>query len=194
MKYSLPPGLPVWSDAWPDVSGADSFNGVAVSGEGVYVAGDSFSQTTDFVGGKEAKGVIVKYPLAGTTPTLVATPNFFAYTGSESFFATTTVVETGSPFIYATGAAQACGDGGVYIIAKYNTAGTLQNFGTETGPETLCPGRSHTLSIASLNGFIYIAGVDSYGVCCRPLLIRYDSNLNRMWRRKDTSLFVCLMA
>lgn len=61
-SFPLSGSTPSWSTAWPSIpsnkaSGTEYFNGVTAGKEGIYFAGSSYTQTTDGVGDKEAKGI-----------------------------------------------------------------------------------------------------------------------------------------
>src|SRR5262249_47258941 len=69
VSYTLPitnSSTPLWSAHWPDLNGSDEFNSIAASGDAVYAIGDSDQLTADPVGGKENKGITVKYSFGGT--------------------------------------------------------------------------------------------------------------------------------
>ena len=60
---------------------------VVVSPTGVLFAGQSYRQTSDGVGGKERKAIVVSFDAAGPSGAGVgqAEPHFFSYRGHESF-------------------------------------------------------------------------------------------------------------
>ena len=167
-NYALPlinGASPVWNKSWPTLTGFDVFNGIGVSSEGVYVAGESLNRTTDTVGGKENKGITVKFPLTGPpsggfdgstwdvqTP---APPAAFPYGGSEVLYAATVAIEGGLPFVYVTGHSQSSGiNGGRLYVSKLNAAGTVLWTQTDAAATPYSQG----LGITTLNGNVYIAG------------------------------------
>ena len=139
--------------------------GVGVSTEGVYLGGQSFNRTTDTVGGKEGKGITVKFPLTGPpgggfdgstwdvqSP---APPGAFPYGGGEGLNAATVAIEGGLPFVYVTGNSQSSGINGCRLyVSKLNSAGTLLWTQTDAAA-TPC---SQGLGITTLNGNVYAAG------------------------------------
>lgn len=201
---------PAWTARWPNVGSSHTwdeiFPGVTATSEGVYFPGQSWSQTTDGVGGKEAKSVLVKFPLDGPTgPDVgsalwVAKPHFFVYTGAETHSAVTTAVEGGSTFIYAAGGGQPSSYF-AYIIAKYDTSGNLLAAATDSTVginfnQRFIPsaGFSDARGVAVLNGNIYAAGYTIWShegdyFSGRAALWKYDPSLNLQWRRKDASLW-----
>ena len=65
LNYSVPPAsTPTWSSAFG--FGTDLY-GIASTTEGVYVGGQNYSLTNDFVGGKEDKTLVSKFSLDGTS-------------------------------------------------------------------------------------------------------------------------------
>ncbi|MBI5562933.1 MAG: HYR domain-containing protein, partial [Deltaproteobacteria bacterium] len=196
-QYALPlasGASPAWSAAWPGVAGPDNFYGVALTSEGAYLAGDGYSQTTDGVGGKEGKAVLAKFPLSGAaTPVLVAKPNFFPYTGGETFLAAAAAVENGTPYVYAAGGAQPCSYS-AFVVAKYDASGNLIARATDSTAGiafNTCVGgydkSSAAFGLTVLNGNVYAAGYSTYpDALDRPAIYKHDANLNLTWRRAET--------
>jgi hypothetical protein len=135
LKYTLPLGSsPAWATTWPggpfSTPGGEGFRGVAATPGGAYFGGYSWSQTSDYIGDKEAKSVLVKYAADGPTGTgvagelWVAKPKFFpSYDGGEAFMDAVAAFEADQTFVYAAGYAQP-GWGSTAIAAKYATDGT----------------------------------------------------------------------
>ncbi len=205
LSYANPPGpSPLWSTRWPNPSGTpapldDKFQAVAATTEGLYFPGASNSQTTDGVGGKEGKGILAKFPLTGaTTPTWVAKPNFFAYTGVETLAGAVATTESGTPYIYVSGGGQPCSYF-AYVVAKYDTAGNLiaQATDSSAGIDFNCSvprtGFSDAPAVTTLNGKVYAAGYSAWqhegdSPSTTASLWKYDDSLNLIWRRKNTTL------
>ena len=196
LKFAAPPGpSPLWSTRWPNPAGApasgdDYFQGVATTAEGVYFPGASYSQTSDGVGGKEHKSILAKYPLAGTTsPTWVATPHFFPYTGVEGFEAAATALEGGSPVIYAVGGGQPCSYG-AYLIGKFDASGNFLAKATDPGQENALNYCSYNgtgsgaAAVTVLNGNVYAVG----GRGGNPAIWKHAPNLSVVWRQQDASV------
>jgi hypothetical protein len=176
----------VWSKAWPVIAGQDVFNGVAASSAGVYVAGFSYPRTSDTVGGKEVKGLVVKFGLADPnggagyagadwdqqTP---LPPGAFSYGGGESLAAVSVNVESSQVYAYATGAGQQNGvNGGRMFLSKLDSAGTIQ--WTQTDAAEMVSNR-YTVghAVAASGGSIYVAGRDDDDATSRPSLRKYDT-------------------
>lgn len=167
-SYALPlsnGAAPVWNKTWPTLNGYDDFGGIGVSTEGVYAAGQSFNRTSDTVGGKEGKGITVKFPLTGPpgggfdgatwdvqSP---APPGAFPYGGGEGLNAAAVAIEGGLPFVYVTGNSQSSGsNGGRLYVSKLNAAGTVLWTQTDAAATPFSQGTA----ITTLNGNVYIAG------------------------------------
>lgn len=132
LKYSLPSGSsPIWSEVWPGGvgTGGEFFFGLAEVGEGVYLAGNSYSQTTDSLGSKENKAVLMKASKDGFTGADVGgsdwfeAPHFFSNEDYERFQSIISVVEGSSTYLYVAGS-------GKYtswrtFLTKYDLNGTL---------------------------------------------------------------------
>jgi len=203
LKYALPPGpSPVWLKVFDY---GTHFSGIAATNEGVYAGGANYSLSWDGVGGKETKSIAAKFRLDGIPDAgpggsiWVNTPNFFAYTGAELHYGLTSALEGGSPVIYAAGGGQPCSYS-AYIVAKYNTSGTLLAKATDSSVGinfSSCwlpsPGSSNSFGVTTLNGYTYAVGDTNWShegdsPQYRPAIWKYDSNLNLIWRRKDSSL------
>lgn len=204
--YTLPPGgSPVWALRWPNMKGNgwwndEAFPAVAVTEEGVYYAGRSWGQTTDGVGGRETKGVLVKFPLTGATgpgvggALWIAEPHFFPYTGIETFIGVAAVREGGSTFLYATGRGQSDGSNNTAVLAKFDTAGRVlwtKVLGRGEHAEW-----SQGDSVVAHNGSIYVAGythwqgIQSWLGLKNPIrphagLWKVDPNGNVLWARES---------
>jgi hypothetical protein len=167
-RYAIPllaGAAPVWSDTWPTLTSYDDFNGIGVSSEGVYVAGQSFNRTTDTVGGKEGKGITVKYPLTGPPgggfdgaiwdAQSPGPPAAFPYGGGEGLNAATVAIEGGLPYVYVTGNSQSGFFNGCRLyVSKLDAAGTVLWTQTDAAANPCSRG----LAITTLNGNVYIAG------------------------------------
>lgn len=164
LHYGLPSGQqPVWSRYWPSATstslGYEVFSGVTATDEGVYFGGYSY-QTSDGVGDKEDKSVLIKYDLNGSYQ-WAAKPNFYSYRGGESFNAVTNAVE---PIIgrvvYAGGHAQANGVNFTALVAKYDAAGNMlwwRPVGDTSGYH-----QNSVMGIATLGDNVYAAGPDNW--------------------------------
>ena len=187
---------PAWTVTWPGASGGDHFYGVSVASNGVYAAGDSYSRTSDTLGGKENKGLVVKFPLAGPTGTGLGgstwdkqappAPGVFSYGGGESLYTSLATIENGLVVIYSTGNAQANGlNGGRFFLTKMDSSGNTlwtQNDAATMVSNAYSSGRS----IAVLNGFIYVAGYNG-DAGSRPFLRKYDSSGTLLWSRSGSA-------
>ncbi len=207
MTYPIPPASsPSWSARWPSgnaggIAGTDIFWGVASTDQWTYYPGTSYSQTTDGVGGKEKKAVIAMYQTGSSSPmpATVAKPKFFAYTGHEILQAATITVEGNMPVVYATGLGEPCSYA-KFILGKFHSTGLPIAMATEAGFEPnftrSCavsgPGFSEGSAVTTLNGNVYTAGysyqVSGEDAVHRPVLARFDSNLNRVWRRRPATV------
>ena len=198
-RYALPTvnnAAPVWSATWPVLAGGDDFNGVAASSEGVYAVGSSFGRTSDTVGGKENKGITVKFPLAGATGggfggaiwdrQTPAAPGAFGYGGGEALWASLVTSEGGSNFVYVTGSGQVNGaNGGRLFVSKLDTNGTAL-WTRDDSASMVANAYSVGRGLALLNGNIYVSGFNSDSGN-KAYLRKYDSNGNLVWSRTTTS-------
>lgn len=199
-RYALPTvnnAAPVWSAIWPALANGDDFNGVAATAEGVYAAGSSYGRTSDTVGGKENKGITVKFPLTGATGggfggsiwdvQTPAAPGAFAYGGGESLWASLVAVEGGTNFIYVTGSGQQNGvNGGRLIISKLTTNGAVL-WTRDDSASMVANAYSVGRGLTVLNGNIYAFGLNTDSGSNKAYLRKYDSNGNLVWSRTTTS-------
>jgi hypothetical protein len=112
------------------------------------------------------------------------------------------VATDGSTYIYAVGGGESYGWGPfAMVLAKYDTSGNRINMVTEPGltlgfdPCFLYQnvGQSWSQGVIVHNNNIYVVGVSALtGVgedsVPRPFLSKFDSNLNRQWKRRPTDL------
>jgi hypothetical protein len=210
LRYNIPfTNSPTWTHSFD--SGSDFF-GIAVTDEGVYAEGWSYSLTVDNVGGKEVKALICKFALngsngagpngslwtAGSDGTNQPLSAFFSYSGVESFATASAASESGTDYIYAVGGGQPCSYG-AYFVAKYDTQGhriaaaTDSSvgiaFGTCYVPSL---GGSTAFGVALLNGTVYVTGETGWQFedpSGRPTIWKYDSSMNLLARWKDTNDF-----
>ena len=197
-RYNLPLASatsPAWTLSWPSATGGDEFNGIAAAGDAIYVAGDSYSRTSDSVGGKENKGIVVRFPLTGATGGGFGgstwdkqTPpgSAFSYGGGEALLASLVLSESGTNNIYVTGSGQQNGaNGGRLYITKVNTNGTVL-WTRDDSASMVNNAYSLGRALASFNGNIYVAGINTDSGN-KAYLRKYDSNGTLLWSRTTTS-------
>lgn len=199
---SLPVAPPVldWALRWPTVENgsgdvnSEVFEGVVGTRGGVFAAGRSWSQTSDGVGDKEPKSVLVKFPLTGGTGSgiggaeWVAKPLFLAYRGNESFWDVAFGPDPSgaSHILYATGSAQANGANNAAVLAKCDLAGTVlwTRILGETGSSKNSFGTGVTVAG---NGDVYVAGTIEYPTTdpasTQLVLWKFDTNGTLIWTR-----------
>ncbi len=194
-RYALPitnNAAPVWSAAWPGLGGSDEFNGISASADSIYVAGNSYLRTSDTVGGKENKGITVKFPLTGTTGggfgganwdvQTPAAPGVFTYGGGESLWSSLVAVEAGNTFVYVTGVGQKNGaNGGRLFVSKLNANGAVL-WTRDDSAGMVNNAYSVGRSLTALDGGIYVAGFNSDSGN-KTYLRKYDANGNLLWSR-----------
>jgi hypothetical protein len=199
-KFALPnisgASSPTWSTSWPGQAGGDRFNAIAVSADGVFVAGDSYSRTTDSAGTKESKGMIVKFPFSGTngagfggsawdkqTP---AAPGAFSISGDEVLHAVTTVTEGGVPYVYTTGSGESSLNNSGRLFLSKMRGGDSTIMWTVTDGSVISPTGNTSFSsgraVAAMNGFIYVAGRSDDSAGTPTAIVRkYDPQGNLIW-------------
>lgn len=196
-RYDLPlGGAPAWTRLWPDQPGDtawDELPGIGVSDDGVYTAGRSWSQTTDGVGDKETKSVVVKMNPDGsaggeaTGAVWVYKPHFHPYTGHEGFYAGTVAMEGGLPYLYAAGAAQ------VNFCNHRPTAMKVDATGSETwryaDTAGTC-GDAMAFALAVNGGSVYLAGRVMESGVQYPYLAKLDAATGALaWARQGSASF-----
>jgi N-acetylneuraminic acid mutarotase len=185
------PASPTWTQVWPS-AGSDYFTSVALGENEVYVSGASNGPAVvDLIGGKERKGVTVKYPPGGgglvwqkQTPRPVAFPG---YDGEEGIYQNLRAVEGGASYFYITGASQASGaSGGRPYLSKLDTAGnTIWTVGDAT-TGSFGEGRC----VATLNGNVYLGGHSVWdGPHAAPYLRKFTPSGGLVWEKKGSSAF-----
>ena len=195
-RLPVPLGAPVWNFLWTSNS-QDNFSGIAVSASGVYAAGPNYTRTTDSVGGKESKGLMVKFPLTGATGPgfqgatwerqTPAAPGAFSYGGGEGLNGTILASESGSNFVYTTGSGQSSGaNGGRLYISKLAEDSTVMWTRTD-GAEQVGVSYSVGEALASLNTNVYVAGLIVGSVPSGQAYLRkYDASGNLLWSRSNS--------
>ena len=193
LKYVLPSGGLQFEQVWlgdhptppcvtPDQH--DLGDGIAVTGEGAYVAGFTLTCASDGVGDKEGKSLLLKVDPATGSPLWWHSPNLFGYTGGEYFFAAASAVEGADTFVYAAGTAQANGANFTSTLAKYAATGgppvwalpyLSQGFGVH----------SRNQGVVTAGGMIYASGFnDDAGAGSRKAhLLKVQPDGTEVWTR-----------
>ena len=190
VRYSIPPGVPPGSTTLPTHT---YFSALAATPESVYAAGNARPLTcgaTDNVGSTEDKSVLALFDADDGSLVNCQSPKIFpSYDGGETFYAVQTLMESGSPMIYAAGGAETCGWGmASFVLYKYDGNGGFINRASEPGASwEQCVGHSNAFGIATLNGYIYLVGrrepsppwpaYDDY----YPFVMKYDPTLALQW-------------
>lgn len=189
-KYSNPPSnSPVWTVSWPFLNSApkmEAFFGVADTPAGPCFAGWSYSQTTDNIGDKEGKPVLVKFPPSGGTGNQVGgadwiqKPQFFpSYQGYEYFHANVCAFESGTPYIYAAGAAQTNGANQTAILTKTTLDG--QEIWRAALSDEGFSSYSQCFGVITLGGYVYVSGYVQTGGGTEDLALwKYDAAGNQV--------------
>ena len=196
-RYDLPltmQSFPVWFTNWPGQTGPDNFNSIVAMADGVYAAGDSFSQTTDLLGGKQSKGMMAKFPITGPSPTgggfggtlwskqVPSVPGAFSFSGYETLNQLTLAKEGSITFIYATGAGQSgSANAGRLFLSKLKQDSTILWTVTDpllsTAPNAYSSGRA----VTAFNGNTYVAGRSEDSGSPHALIQKYSSTGARLW-------------
>ncbi|NUQ63811.1 MAG: PKD domain-containing protein, partial [Pirellulales bacterium] len=211
LKYPLAPnGSPIWSRTF---NNGTNFFGISAANGAVYAGGDSYSLTSDPVGGKEVKPLLARFRQDGSSGSAAggaewvagsggtaSRANFFAYSGVEMFSAVAGVTIGAQQLVYAAGFGQPASYS-AYLVAKYDTAGNRQAAATDSSVGVqlnsyylpIGGGGSSAAGLTVLNNSVYLAGSSGWAFegdspNGRPAIWKYDANLNLLWRRKDTSL------
>ena len=190
---------PLWNTAWPGDPGWDRFYGIAANPEGLFGIGAAYSRTTDGVGDKEHKGIVVKFPFSGppgggykgATWDAQVPPNCFnSYRGWEWLQAGTSVNEGGTNFLYATGGMQPDGSCSRFCLAKVGPDGTTL-WTRDDLTDYVYRHYSGGQAIAALNEFIYTAGFTDYngatGTGMTAALRKYASDGSLQWKKTSAA-------
>ena len=183
---------PLWNTNWPSANPNDALNAITASTNGVYAAGPNYTRTTDSAGGKEVKGLVVKYPLGGSigggfggdlwdrqTP---AAPGAFSYGGGEGLNGITLASENGINYLYACGNSQSGGaNGGRFYLSKLAEDSTVLWTQTD-GAEQVGVQFSAGEAVTVLNTNLYAAGV----LNGQPYLRQYTPTGALIWKRTHT--------
>lgn len=196
-RYDLPLGAPpAWTRSWPDWpgdTGWDELPGIGVSEDGIYMAGRSWSQTTDGVGDKEAKSVVVKLSLDGsaggeaTGAVWVYKPHYHPYTGHEGFNAGTAAAEGGQTYVYAAGGAQVNFCNHRPMAMKVDASGSEVWRYADTA--STC-GDAMAFALAVDGGSVYLAGRVVESGTEYPYLAKLDAATGTVaWTRQGSADF-----
>lgn len=183
---------PVWSTAWPGLNGGDHFGALAVAEDGLYVVGASTGRTTDSVGGKESKGITVKFPRTGPvgpgfggsiwdrqTP---AAPGALPYGGGEGLESVVLTVEGGTRYAYVAGWAEPGFFSYRGTLAKVAEDSTVVWWRTDV-EDRVGTSWSYAHAVTALNGGVYLAGSSQDSGTWRPTLRKYDPAGSLVWKR-----------
>lgn len=186
LKYTLNAGSFTpqfqWNRGYPGVAGEDQFSSVTANASSVFFAGHSFSRTTDTVGSKEIKGIIVNLPTNGVgttwekqTPTA---PGAFTYGGTERLLGVTQGVANSQPVLYAVGGAQS----GFFspsrlFISQVDLAGNLLWTKTDSVGNPVSSGNA----VTAVGSSVFVAGSSADSGQSRGFVRRYDDQGNLNW-------------
>lgn len=190
-RYDIPTLTASTLPDWPrTVSSGTNLYDIASNSNGVYVGGANYTLTTDASGGKEMKGILMKYKLDGTAggsnegSAWYATPNFWpnpAYDGTEGFVGLAVADETtpaAGTYVYAVGDGQASGSVNAYFVSKHNiTTGAQIN--SDKGAS---PTKSGFNAVTALNNNVYAAG----HIGLKATIRKYNSALTTTWTTTDS--------
>jgi hypothetical protein len=198
-RYNTPleaGAVPVWDNTWPDTQYRDQFFGITASSSGIYAAGPDYTRTSDTVGDKEQKGLVLKYPFTGATGggydgdiwdrQTPAPPGAYSYGGGENLIALTLAAESGTNYIYTTGNGQpGFYVNGAFTLSKLGEDSTVLWTQTQATPGT---DNSAGESIVTLNNNVYVGGFyASASQLQYPVLWKYSSSGSFVWERTDSS-------
>lgn len=152
----------IWDKSYPGAAGLDRLLGIDATTTDVFVAGTSYSRTTDNVGDKEQKGITVDIPAAGGTMRWdrqsPGAPGAFTYGGYETANDTTVAIENGQTYIYTTGQSQSgFSNGGRLFLVKLDAQGNILWSRTDSNTAQNSSGRR----LLVLNNSIYVVGGNS---------------------------------
>ncbi|SDN97545.1 VCBS domain-containing protein [Afipia sp. GAS231] len=155
-----------FSDSWS----YGFFAGVAADASTIYAVGGSHPSaglTHDSVGGQEDKSILALFNTNGTAggspapATGYAANNFFGYNGVELFQNVLATTQDGNTVLYALGSGQPQSYSG-YIIAEYNSSGTLLHSVADSLASPSNPGGSNASAAVDWNGAIWVVGSSSH--------------------------------
>lgn len=200
-KLTLPLGAaPDFMNVWPASGQAqDYFYGIAAGPSAVYAVGQSYSMTTDSVGGKEGKMAIVKYPLTDNASTPAPSgyewfPNVGGSAGIELLAGGAVLVESGTTYVYGAGMAQypnrdtlikASDPAGSPTIMPAGSSPVWTRFYTTTGNS----GGNGVTAWAN-GGGVYSVGSDNDTTGGPyPILAAYDTTGKQTWAKRGSTSF-----
>jgi subtilisin-like proprotein convertase family protein len=191
--------IPFESANWPFNAGGTRFHDVAYSyNNNVYVAGDSYTRSSDAVGSKENKGIAVRFPnvgLANLGDKLgslwdVNIAGVAGVEGLEEMHAVISSMEGGSPgteYVYLAGNAADAASSSRLKVAKLDTTGAtvLPAFEDVTGAATVSAGRALAVltNVTLAANFIYVAGFSDDDGTMRPVIFKFDESLTEIDRQ-----------
>lgn len=200
-QFALPltnAATPSWVATWPSASGPDEFQGIGATAGGVYLAGWSYSRTTDGIGSKEHKGILTKFPLTGPpgggfggavwdTPVPVGCM-FPGYKGYEALRKLLVQAENGLNYIYVVGHGQ--NDAGWpasrLYLAKLTEEGSLVWSRTDAADQGPGWAHSYAYDLAALNGHIYTAAWNYDTGISHGQLRKFGPDGAAIWTRTST--------
>lgn len=185
LRYGVPPGAPVWSTTL----GGANFNGVTTTPTAVFAVGGAAPGTCSGSGGTANRSLLGVFAPTGSFLNCHSA-DFFPFDGQESYAAA-----AAAGFVFAGGRAEQKGDSQPLVLVKYDAAGVPLNQVTEPGIVLgsfgCCIGESGVEAIDIVNADVYVAGFSrlvgaQFGEdnFVRPLLMRYDFDLQRIWKAR----------
>jgi subtilisin-like proprotein convertase family protein len=202
-------GLPMQTDQtpfesvnWPDNAGGTRFRDLIYASNSattakIYVAGDSFTGTTDNTGAKETKGVVVRFPDVGlnTLDPLgsdwsVSVPGVTGVEGLEEMHAIIPNLEGAAPgtlYLYAAGNAETASSTSRLKVVKLDDSGTLPliNVFEDDVGATVSAGRGIAVmsNLTATAQSVFVAGFSDDDGTMRPVMFKFDTALVEISRQ-----------
>ncbi|MFN0104894.1 MAG: hypothetical protein ACKV2U_22770 [Bryobacteraceae bacterium] len=192
-RFSLNPGAPIWTNLYSAPSSTS--RAVAATPTFALAFGSILPGTcpgaVDGVGDTEAKIFVNRVSTNGASAGCTGSPAF-SYKGYEGIHGVTEAND-GTGALFAGGFGENCGFGHTLIVLeKRDGNGNLVLRVTEPNTDFTrfdCQGYSDVLGLATLNGSVYAAGsskLTSESGAIAPMIMRYDTNLQRVWKQRSS--------
>ncbi|MDD2598711.1 MAG: chitobiase/beta-hexosaminidase C-terminal domain-containing protein [Kiritimatiellae bacterium] len=180
---------PLWGFGWPGAAGDDRFEAVCATTNALFVGGQGYSSTTDNGGGKEAKGVAIRFPVNGSSaPVWLKQVAGHTYQGWEEVMGVAFDNPATPVDLYTWGFAQTSGNTKCLILSKRAIASGLASWTVNDDGVSGLFAERYGRGLCVLNGAVYGVGDGVNGSINQTIIEKYHATTGaRLWERHSTS-------
>ena len=182
---------PLWGFNWPAAAGDDRFEAVCATANAMFVGGQGYSSTTETTGGggKEAKGVAIRFPVNGSSAqTWLKQVAGHTYQGWEEVMGVALDNPVNPADLYTWGFAQSSYNSKNLILSKRSIALGLASWTVNDDGVSGLFAERYGRALCVMNGAVYGVADGVNGSINQTIIEKYNAATGaRQWERHSTS-------